>query len=205
MVFRFRNVELTLTIEEVLASYEILAGLRGTHPYMGRVLRQLGMRQETPQVGEMTRYITEHEEGVVTLKDMIVRGWRQRKFGEPMVKNRFKPKCSYTYKEKLKKNLAGILVPGLNEPTQIADNESKHQIQLHRLQDKYQESEISHRRQHWEDALTIHHLREELKSDKQELEDARHCLIELDDCMNQQVTNIEKMSFESKAQLAGVT
>ncbi|MCD9639184.1 hypothetical protein HAX54_023560 [Datura stramonium] len=108
----------------------------------------------------MTRYIIEHEEGVVTLEDMIILGWRQRKVGEPMVKNMFKPECSDTYKEWLKNNLAGTLVPGPNKPTQIADKKSEHQIRLHRLQEKYHESEISHHRPHREVSLTIHHLRE---------------------------------------------
>ncbi|MCD7457612.1 hypothetical protein HAX54_035520 [Datura stramonium] len=93
---------------------------RWTRPYiLSRVLRQLVMMKEIPQVGEISRYSTEHAKGVVTLKDMIVRGWRQRKVWEPMVKNRFKPECSDTYKEWLKKNLVGTLIPGPNEPTKI--------------------------------------------------------------------------------------
>ncbi|MCD7450395.1 hypothetical protein HAX54_005739 [Datura stramonium] len=115
-------------------SFLVFAGLRGTHPYVpARVLRQLGMRQETSQIGEMARYITKHEKGVVTFKDMIIRGWGQKKVGESMVKNRFKPECSDTYKEWLKKNFSETLISDPNEPTQIADKKSEHQIQLHRL------------------------------------------------------------------------
>ena len=103
----------------------------------------------------------------------------------------------------MKKNLAGTLVPVPNVPTQIVDVESQHQIRLHRLQDRFQTSEIAHQRQHREDASTIHQLREELKRARQEVSDARQCLIDLDDCMISQIASIGEMTYESRAQLCG--
>ncbi|KAH0644539.1 hypothetical protein KY284_032423 [Solanum tuberosum] len=53
--------------------YLILAGLMGTRPYApSRVLRQLGGKQELPQTADMTRFVTDHENGEVAFTKMIL-------------------------------------------------------------------------------------------------------------------------------------
>ena len=54
-----------------------------------------------------------------------------------------------------------------------------------------------------EDALTICMLREELKRARQEADDARQCLIDLDDSMASQLDSIGNMTYDCKAQLCG--
>ena len=56
---------------------------------------------------------------------------------------------------------------------------------------------------HMEDALTIHTLREELKRVRQDADDARQCLIDLDDSMASQLDSIGEMTYDCKAQLCG--
>ena len=182
----------------------MLPGLRGTHPYNpGRVLRQFEIKQETPQIDSMLRFFTEYDESKPSLKDYMINGWRRKKWVEVSFRIGYEPEVSDTYKEWLKKSLAGALNPGPNVPTRVVDVESEHQIRLHRLQDEFQKSEIAHRQMHMEDALTIHTLREELKRARQDADDARQCLIDLDDSMASQLDSIGEMTYDCKAQLCG--
>ena len=114
--------------------YLIFAGLRGTRPYApGRALRQLGGKQEIPQIADMKKFATDHENGRVSYAEDMRRAWKTRRIlGEP-VPNRFRPECSRDYKEWLKKSLAGTIELGPNVPHIIADVGAKHQIRLHRL------------------------------------------------------------------------
>ena len=109
--------------------YLVFAGLRGTRPYApGRVLRQLGGKQELPQIADMRKFVTDHENGRVAFSEDMRRMWRSRKvLGEP-VPDRFRPECSREYKEWLKKSLAGTIEPGPNVPHIIADVGAKHQV-----------------------------------------------------------------------------
>ncbi|KAK4738111.1 hypothetical protein R3W88_001808 [Solanum pinnatisectum] len=159
--------------------YLIFAGLRGTRPYApGRVLRQLGGKQEIPQIADMKKFATDHEDGRISYVEDIRRTWKTRRvLGEP-VPNRFLPECSKDYKEWLKKSLAGTIEPGSNIPHMIADVGVKHQIRLHRLQEKYDKNELDHQQRHSEDARVIAQL-------KQDLRRARQCISELDDSMEQ--------------------
>ncbi|KAK4725509.1 hypothetical protein R3W88_028288 [Solanum pinnatisectum] len=190
MVFRFGEVELTPTIDEVLASYEsvgmcnkrkhqpdtdllfpkiwVVLSIRtrkGTRPYApSRVLRQLGGKQELPQIEDMTRFATDHENGEVAFTKKMLQLWKTRRvLGEP-VPNRFRPECSKDYKEWLKKSLAGTIEPGPN-------------------------------RRHSEDAKAITQL-------KQELQRARQCISELDDNMEQQIQSVERFRHQEGARLA---
>ena len=70
--------------------------------------------------------------------------------------------CSKKYKEWLKKSLAGTIEPGPNVPHIIADVGAKHQVRLHRLQEKIDKSELEHQRRHSEDAKVIARLKQEL-------------------------------------------
>lgn len=182
----------------------ILAGTRGSRPYAPlRVLRQFGIRQGTPQTGDMAKYITENGDGEPMFKWRIIREWKSKKFGGDYVENRFQPEVSDTYKEWLKKNLAGTLAPGPIIPHEIADVESEYQIRLHRFQEKFQENEIAHLRQHRQDALTIQKLQDELKKAKEELGDARRCLTGLDDRMERQILVLDSLGYDDRARLAG--
>ena len=115
--------------------YLVVVGLRGSRTYApGRVLLQLGGKQELPQIADMRKFATDHENGRVAFADDLRRMWRsQRVLGEP-VPNRFLPKCLREYKEWLKKSIAGNIEPGPNVPHIIADVGVKHQVRLHRLQ-----------------------------------------------------------------------
>uniref|UniRef100_M1CMG0 Uncharacterized protein n=1 Tax=Solanum tuberosum TaxID=4113 RepID=M1CMG0_SOLTU len=100
---------------------------------------------------------------VVSYTEDIRRTWKTRRvLGEP-VPNRFRPECSREYKEWLKKSLAGTIEPGPNVPHIIADVGAKHQIRLHRLQEKYDKNELDHQRRHSEDAKVIAQLKQELR------------------------------------------
>ncbi|XP_027771185.1 uncharacterized protein LOC114076407 [Solanum pennellii] len=79
--------------------YLVFAGLRGTRPYAsGRVLRQLGGKQELPQIADMMKFATYHENGRVAFAEDMYRMWRSRRvLGEP-VPNRFRPEYSREYK-----------------------------------------------------------------------------------------------------------
>ncbi|KAK4732014.1 hypothetical protein R3W88_025002 [Solanum pinnatisectum] len=201
MVFRFGEVELTPTIDEVLASYEsvgmcnkrkhqpdtdllfpkigVVLSIRtrkGTRPYApSRVLRQLGGKQELPQIEDMTRFATDHKNGEVAFTKKMLQLWKTRRvLGEP-VPNRFRPECSKDYKEWLKKSLAGTIEPGPNVPHIIAD--------------------LDHQHRHSEDARVITQL-------KQELRRARQCLAKLDDSMEQQIQSVERFRHQEGARLA---
>ncbi|KAH0693894.1 hypothetical protein KY285_020991 [Solanum tuberosum] len=104
-----------MVIRAEKTSYLIFAGLRGTRPYAPRrVLRQLGGKQEIPQIADMRRFATDHENGQISYAEDIRRTWKtQRVLGKP-VPNRFRPECSKDYKEWLKKSLAGTIEPGPN-------------------------------------------------------------------------------------------
>ncbi|KAK4736923.1 hypothetical protein R3W88_000620 [Solanum pinnatisectum] len=197
MVFRFGEVELTPTIDEVLASYEsvgmcnkrkyqpdtdllfpkiwVVLSIRtrkGTRSYaLSRVLRQLGGKQELPQIEDMTRFVIDHENGEVAFTKKMLQLWKTRRvLGEP-VPNRFRLECSKDYKEWLKKSLAGTIEPGPNVPHIIADC------------------------RHSEDAKVITQL-------KQEQQRARQCISELDDNMEQQIRLVEKFRHQERARLA---
>ncbi|KAH0773166.1 hypothetical protein KY290_010303 [Solanum tuberosum] len=127
--------------------YLIFAGLRGTRPYApGRVLRQLGGKQEIPQIANMKKFATDHENGRVSYVEDIHVG-------------------------------------------------AKHQIRLHRLQEKYDKNELDHQRRHSEDAKVITQL-------KQELQRARQCMSELDDSMEQQIQSVERFRHQEGGRLA---
>ncbi|KAK4734443.1 hypothetical protein R3W88_008704 [Solanum pinnatisectum] len=54
--------------------YLIFAGLRGTRPYaLGRVLRQLGKKQEIPQIANMKKFATDHEDERISYVEDIRR------------------------------------------------------------------------------------------------------------------------------------
>ncbi|KAH0725369.1 hypothetical protein KY284_001234 [Solanum tuberosum] len=127
------------------APYLIFAGLRGIGSYApGRVLRQLGRKQEISQIVDMRKFATDHENGRIFYTEDIRRAWKTRMvLGEP-VPNRFVPECSKNYKEWLKKSLAGTVELGPNVPYIIADIGAKHQIRLHRLLEKYDKNELDH-------------------------------------------------------------
>ncbi|KAK4711170.1 hypothetical protein R3W88_005683 [Solanum pinnatisectum] len=206
MVFRFGEVEMMPTIEEVLASYESVdmcnkrkrqpdtdilfpkiwnfaeikeklsltsrakrreCAVVNRMPYApGRVLRQLGGKQEIPQIADMKKFATDHEDGRISYVEDIRRTWKTRRvLGEP-VPNRFLPECSKDYKEWLKKSLAGTIEPGSNVPHMIAD-----------------------------DARVIAQL-------KQDLRRARQCISELDDSMEQQIQSVERFKHQEGARLA---
>uniref|UniRef100_A0A3Q7FM13 Uncharacterized protein n=1 Tax=Solanum lycopersicum TaxID=4081 RepID=A0A3Q7FM13_SOLLC len=208
MVFRFEEVELMSTIEEILISYESvsitggesfwyprLQGLREEAPYApGRVLRKLGGKQELPQIADMRKFVTDHENGQVAFSEDMRRMWRSRRvLGEP-VPDRFRLECSREYKEWLKKSLAGTIEPGLNVSHIIADVGAKHQVRLHRLQEKFDKSELEHQRRHSEDAKVIARF-------KQELRRARQCMTELDDNMERQIQSVEGFRHQEGARL----
>ena len=176
--------------------YLVFAGLRGTRPYApGRVLRQLGGKQELPQIADMRKFVTDHENGRVAFSEDMRRMWRSRRvLGEP-VPDRFRPECSREYKELLKKSLAGTIEPGPNVPHIIADVGAKHQVRLHRLQEKFDKRELEHQRRHSEDAKVIARL-------KQELRRARQYMTELDDSMERQIQSIEGFSHQEGARVA---
>ncbi|TMW87310.1 hypothetical protein EJD97_020123, partial [Solanum chilense] len=161
--------------------YLVFAGLRGTRPYAsGRVLRQPGGKQEFPQIADMRKFATDHQNGRVAFAEDMRRMWRsQRVLGEP-VPNTFHLECSREYKEWLKKSLAGTIEPGPNVPHIIADIGAKHQVRLHHLQEKFDRNELEHQRRHLEDAKVIARLKQELQRDRQ-------CMAELDDSMEQQI------------------
>ncbi|KAF3670777.1 COP9 signalosome complex subunit 2 [Capsicum annuum] len=102
---------------------------RGTRPYNpGRVLRQFEIKQEMPQIDSMLRFFTEYDESKPSLKDYMINAWRRKKWVEVSFCIGYEPEVSDTYKEWLKKSLAGALNPGPNVPTRVVDVESKHQI-----------------------------------------------------------------------------
>ncbi|KAH0725473.1 hypothetical protein KY284_001338 [Solanum tuberosum] len=104
------------------APYLIFAGLRGTRPYASsRVLRQLGGKQELTQIEDMTRFVTDHENGEVVFTKKMLQLWKTRRvLGEPEP-NRFRPECSKDYKEWLKKSLAGTIGPDPNQRQHLED------------------------------------------------------------------------------------
>ncbi|KAF3674071.1 putative beta-caryophyllene synthase-like [Capsicum annuum] len=103
--------------------------LRGTRPYNpGRVLRQFEIKQETPQIDSMLRFFIEYDESEPLLKDYMIKGWRRRRWKEASFLIGYEPEVSDTYKEWLKKSLAGGLIPGPNVPTRVMDVESEHKI-----------------------------------------------------------------------------
>ena len=82
-------MNMVVRIEKV--PYLLFAGLRGTRPYaLGRVLRQVGGKQELPQIADMRIFATDHENGrVAFVKDMRKMWGYRRVLGEP-VPNRFR-------------------------------------------------------------------------------------------------------------------
>ncbi|KAH0716981.1 hypothetical protein KY285_013012 [Solanum tuberosum] len=138
-----------MVIRSEKTPFLILPGLRGTRPYApARVLRQLGGKQELPQTKHMSRFVADHEDRQVAFSKKILQLWKARRvLGEP-TPNRFFPECSRDYKEWIRKNLAGTIEPGPNVPYMIADVGAKHQIQLHRLQEKFDKNELDHQCRH---------------------------------------------------------
>ena len=60
--------------------YKVFAGLRGTRPYaLNHVLRQLGGKQELPQIAYMRKFATDHENGRVAFAKDMHRMWRFRR------------------------------------------------------------------------------------------------------------------------------
>ncbi|KAH0673042.1 hypothetical protein KY284_024129 [Solanum tuberosum] len=153
--------------------YLIFAGLRGTRPYApGRVVRQLGGKQEIPQIADMKKFATDYENGRVSYAKDIRRTWKTRRvLGEP-IPNRFRPECSKNNKEWLKKSLAGTIEP-----------------------EKYDKNEFDHQRRHSEDAKVIAQLKKELRK-------VRQCMSELDDSMEQQIQSVERLRHQEGARLA---
>ncbi|KAH0669440.1 hypothetical protein KY285_023601 [Solanum tuberosum] len=132
--------------------YLIFAGLRGTRPYApSRVLRQLGGKQELSQIEDMTRFVTDHENGEVIFSKKMLQLWKTRR------------------------SLAETIEPGPNIPHITADVGAKHQIRLHQLQEKFDRNELEHQRRHSEDAKVIAQLKQEIIKSKQcmsELDDS---------------------------------
>ena len=61
-------------------SYLVFVGLRGTRPYApGRVLRQLGEKQEFPQIADVRKFATDHENGRVAFAEDIRRMCKSRR------------------------------------------------------------------------------------------------------------------------------
>ena len=111
----------------------------------------------------MSKFATDNENERVTFTEDIRKMWRSRRvLGEPVL-NRFRPECSREYKEWLKKSLGGIIEPSPNVPHIIADVGAKYQVRLHRLQEKFDKSELEHQRRHSEDAKVIARLKQELR------------------------------------------
>ncbi|KAK4713176.1 hypothetical protein R3W88_019083 [Solanum pinnatisectum] len=55
------------------APFLILPRLRGTRPHTpARVLRKLGGKQELPQTEDMSRFVTDHEDGQVIFSKKIL-------------------------------------------------------------------------------------------------------------------------------------
>ncbi|XP_015089782.1 uncharacterized protein LOC107032720 isoform X2 [Solanum pennellii] len=175
--------------------YLVFGGLRGTGPYAPvRVLRQLGGKQDLPQIADMRKYATDHENGRVAFAEDMCRMWRSRRvLGEP-VPNRFFQECLREYKEWLKKSLAGTIEHGPNFPIIIADVGANHQVQLHRHQDKFDRNELEHQRRHSENAKVVARL-------KQELRRARQVMAQLDDSMEHQIQSIEGLRHQEGARL----
>lgn len=67
----------------------VFARLRGTRPYApGRVLRQLGCKQVTPQTVDMAKFTTDHRDGWVAFAKMIISKWKTRSVaGDRVPKN----------------------------------------------------------------------------------------------------------------------
>uniref|UniRef100_M1DH30 Uncharacterized protein n=1 Tax=Solanum tuberosum TaxID=4113 RepID=M1DH30_SOLTU len=107
----------------------------------------------------------------------------------------FLPECSKDYNEWLKKSLVGTIEPGPNVPHMIADVGAKHQIRLHRLQQRFDKNELYHQRRQSEDAEIIAQLKKELRRDRQ-------CMSELDDNMEQQIQSVERFKYQEGARLA---
>ena len=82
--------------------------------------------------------------------------------GEP-VQNRFHPECSKDYKKWLKKTLDGTTKPGPRVPHIIVDVGSKHQVLLHRLQERFDKNELEYLHRHIEDAKVIAQLKQDLQ------------------------------------------
>ena len=111
-----------MVVQKEKVLHLVFAGLRGTRPYaLGRVLRQLGRKQELSQIAHMRIFANDHENGQVACVEDLRRMWRYRRvLGEPVL-NRFRPECSREYKKWLKKTLAGTIELVPNVPHIIAD------------------------------------------------------------------------------------
>ena len=108
-------------------------------------MRQLGGKQELPQIADKRKFVTDHENGRVAFAEDMHRMWRyQRVLGE-LVPNRFRPECLREYKKWLKKSLTGTIEPGQNVPHIIAYVGAKHQVRLNRLQERFDRSELEHK------------------------------------------------------------
>ena len=103
--------------------------------------------------------------------------------------------CFKDHKEWLKKSLAGTIELGPNVPNVIADVGAKHQIRLHRLQERFDKNELDHQHRHSEDAKIIAQLKKELRR-------ARQCMSELDNSMEQQIQSVERFKHQEGARLA---
>ena len=64
----------------------VFDGLRGTRPHApGRVLRQLGRKQELPQIADKRKFVTNHENGSVAFAEDMHRMFKSRGvLGEPV-------------------------------------------------------------------------------------------------------------------------
>ncbi|KAH0764718.1 hypothetical protein KY285_000589 [Solanum tuberosum] len=176
MVFRFGKVELTPTIDKVLASFESvgMCNKRKHQPDTDLLFPKIWDFTEIKENLSLVK-----AEWIDRLPGMLPLWKTRRVLGEP-VPNRFRPECSKDYKERLKKSLVGTIEPGPNVPHMIADVGAKHQIRLHRLQEKYNKNELDHQCRHSEDARIIAQLEQKLRR-------ARQCISELDDSMEHQI------------------
>ena len=63
-----------MVVQTEKVPYLVIVGLRGTRQYTpGRVLRQLGGKQELPQIADMTKFTTDDKNGRVSFAEDIRR------------------------------------------------------------------------------------------------------------------------------------
>lgn len=92
----------------------------------------------------MRKFAIDHKNGRVSFARMMIREWSTRSVAVEKVPNKYHAECSDTYKDWLKKTLAGTIKPGPNMPGFIKYVEAESQVLLHQLQEQYQENHLAH-------------------------------------------------------------
>ena len=73
-------VNKNMVVRREKVPYLVFAGLKGTRLYAsGRVLRQLGGKQEFPQIADVRKFATDHENGRVAFAEDIRRMCKSRR------------------------------------------------------------------------------------------------------------------------------